>query len=234
MIQLLLEESAAFGPWVVTNKGDIACRTLADKHYSRQTVGASQFCRPGKNLVLRTAAGDAAIVFWSGIRDDGLEAYEITLFRNESQFLSSDLIKWGLAAVTKLWGHPPTDQIITYVNPDRIQSHNPGYCFKKAGFYIAGTSKRGLLRMRIDKHVRLLNIYEIEGIQKYWNTKEAALKAFEERKYIKTILLIKQLMSTERNLKRIQSKLTGMGYNCCTSFMPIITDEALESAGISI
>ena len=49
--------------WQVTKKTDVTCRQLADRHYSRQTVGATSFCRPGKNYVLRTAAGDAVWVF---------------------------------------------------------------------------------------------------------------------------------------------------------------------------
>ncbi|WP_079524039.1 hypothetical protein [Solibacillus isronensis] len=48
--------------WQVTKKTDVTCRQLADRHYSRQTVGATSFCRPGKNYVLRTAAGDAVLL----------------------------------------------------------------------------------------------------------------------------------------------------------------------------
>ncbi|CAM4521976.1 hypothetical protein [Paenibacillus typhae] len=46
-----------YGPWLVVTKGGDSCRRLADRHYSRQTVGSPQFTRPGRNLVLRTALG---------------------------------------------------------------------------------------------------------------------------------------------------------------------------------
>lgn len=65
MPQIMLD-IPQYGPWLMTHKGDRACRQLADRHYSRQHVGAPMFCRPGRNLVLRTAAGDAVWVTWSG------------------------------------------------------------------------------------------------------------------------------------------------------------------------
>lgn len=131
-----------YGPWLVTHKGDRSCRLLADRHYTRQTVGSPQFCRPGRNLVLRTAAGDAVWVTWSGIRDDGLQAWECTIFRNESEYLSSDMILGALAATIAEWGQPPPDGIITYVDQSKVRSSNPSFCFFKAGFQRIGRSKR--------------------------------------------------------------------------------------------
>jgi hypothetical protein len=128
--------------WMTTHKGDISCRKLADRHYSRQTIGDPQFCRPGRNLVLRTAAGDAVWVTWHGIRDDGLQAWECTIFRNESSYQSSDMISDAIEATIALWGNPPNDGIITYVAADKVKSSNPGYCFKKAGFKHIGESKK--------------------------------------------------------------------------------------------
>lgn len=131
-----------YGPWIVTHKGDQACRLLADRHYSRQNVGAPMFTRPGRNLVLRTAAGDAVWVTWSGIRDDGLQAWECTIFRNESKNLSSDMIRAAIAATIYEWGQPPPDGIITYVDQSKVRSPNPGFCFLSAGFRRIGRSKR--------------------------------------------------------------------------------------------
>ncbi|MNR93477.1 hypothetical protein D3C72_245340 [compost metagenome] len=106
MIQTMLD-MPQYGPWLVTHKGDTPCRLLADRHYSRQHIGAPMFTRPGRNLVLRTAIGDAVWVTWSGIRDDGLDAWECTIFRNESGHLSSLLIGWAEVATTSEWGDPP-------------------------------------------------------------------------------------------------------------------------------
>ena len=142
------------GAWIVTNKGDQDCRRLADRHYTRQKVGSPQFTRPGRNLVLRTEAADAVWVTWSGIRDDGVEAWECTLFRNESEHLSSELIREAVAITLREWGAPPPDGIITYVNQSKVRSANPGFCYLKAGWTKAGVSKRRrLLRLQAPAEV---------------------------------------------------------------------------------
>lgn len=134
--------------WIITNKGDQECRALADRHYSRQTIGSPQFCRPGHNLVLKTENADAVWVSWSGIRDDGVDAWECTLFRNESPYLSSDLIREAIDITIHEWGAPPPDGIITYVDSSKVRSANPGFCFLMAGWTKAGRSKRRkLLRL---------------------------------------------------------------------------------------
>lgn len=142
MLLQTMMELPEYGPWLVTHKGDRACRLLADRHYSRQTIGSPQFCRPGRNLVLRTAPGDAVWVTWSGIRDDGLQAWECAIFRNESNHLSSDMIRAAVEATYIEWGQPPPDGIITYVDQSKVRSSNPGFCFLKAGFRRIGRSKR--------------------------------------------------------------------------------------------
>lgn len=148
MIQTMMD-MPQYGPWMVTNQGDQACRQLADRHYSRQTIGAPQFCRPGRKLVLRTAQGDAVWVTWSGIRDDGLDAWECTIFRNESGHRSSDMIMWAEWATKQEWGNYPKDGIITYVDAAKVKSTNPGYCFKQAGWKTIGKSKkRGLILLQ--------------------------------------------------------------------------------------
>lgn len=127
--------------WIVTDKGDQTCRQLADRHYNRQTIGAPLFTRPGHNLVLRNADGTAVIVFWKGIRDDNLDCWEITLFRNESNELSSKLINEAIKTVLNEWGKPPKEGIITFVDQHKIKSKNPGYCFKVCGFKQIGLTK---------------------------------------------------------------------------------------------
>jgi len=141
MPQIMLD-IPQYGPWLLTHKGDRACRQLADRHYTRQTIGSPQFCRPGRNLVLRTAAGDAVWVTWAGIRDDGLQAWECTIFRNESQYLSRDMVRAAVAATISEWGQPPPNGIITYVDQSKVRSSNPGFCFLSAGFHKMGWSKR--------------------------------------------------------------------------------------------
>ena len=40
-----------------------------------------------------------------------------------------------------IWGTVPRDGFITFVMPDKIQSDNPGYCYKKAGWTTARDAK---------------------------------------------------------------------------------------------
>lgn len=151
MNQLMLD-IPQYGPWIVTHKGDISGRLLADRHYSRQTIGHPMYTRPGRNLVLRTADGMAVWVSWKGIRDDGLDAWECTIFRNETNILSSLMINAAVRATIAEWGDMPPDGFITYVAADKIRSVNPGFCFKKAGFVQIGRSKkRGLILLQLPK-----------------------------------------------------------------------------------
>ncbi|MEX2462042.1 MAG: hypothetical protein WD469_12250 [Paenibacillaceae bacterium] len=146
----LMMDMPKYGPWMVTHKGDHSCRLLADRHYSRQHIGHPMFTRPGKNLVLRTSSGDAVWVTWSGIRDDGLKAYECTIFRNESGYRSSKLIHHAVAATLGEWGEFPIGGLITYVDANKIKSTNPGFCFKKAGWkHIGESKKRGLILLQV-------------------------------------------------------------------------------------
>lgn len=134
--------------WTVVQKADTRAVRLADKHYTRQQPGTSQFTRPGKNLVLLSEKTDAVWVTWSGIRDDGWNAWECTMFRNEGTYLSSHLIVLALGITVRVWGTPPEDGIITYVG-----EHLRGGCFYAAGFRKVGKSKSGkpLLQLTNDR-----------------------------------------------------------------------------------
>lgn len=143
--------------WAISNRADPVVARLADRHYSRQTPGARQFAPPGECLVLRSATGGKAawVTVLSRYADHAWPgAMVCTLFRNESRALSSDLIRDAVAATRWRWGDatPPVG-IITFVNADKVESANPGYCFLRAGFKRVGYSKvAGLhvLQMRRD------------------------------------------------------------------------------------
>ncbi len=124
--------------WKLVNKGNKAAVALADRHYTRQTPGSPQFCRPGKNLVLLSRDENALWVTWNGIRDDGYNAWECTMFRNEGPYLSSHLIVLALGITRRVWGLPPPDGVLTYVG-----KHLKGGCFHAAGFHKLGESKSG-------------------------------------------------------------------------------------------
>lgn len=117
-----------------TTHFDDECRQLADRHYSRRTVGARQFAYSGRKLVLRDAGGVVLFVWMfpdPTMRMDGQTGYNNAIFRNESARQSSDIIleaEWH--AVAK-WG---PNRAYTYIDPAKIRSSNPGYCFKQAGW----------------------------------------------------------------------------------------------------
>lgn len=145
-MQMVLEPDNGY--WQLTKKTDPTCVALADKHYSRVSVGASQFTRPGENLVYRTAGGDA---LWCTSRSrferkDGFgKALECTIFRNESDITSSLLIKEAIEKTIENWGPLPADGMITYVYPKKVKSKHPGYSFQRAGFKrLKRRSKKGL------------------------------------------------------------------------------------------
>lgn len=111
------------------------------------------FCRPGYNQVLRadTTTGSAVWVWFrpkweSGIvgteRKDKLRAIECTLFRNETNLLSSDLIVeacgwltvWEFALNTA-WSDGAITGIKSNVTKDRRGARSlPGHCYRMAGW----------------------------------------------------------------------------------------------------
>lgn len=119
---------------IITTHFDREMAMLADRHYSRRTVGARQFLYSGKKIVIRDAFGDV-LFGWvypdELMRMDGQTGYNCAIFRNESVRRSSDIILECEAIATARWG---PNRMYTYVNPAKIKSVNPGYCFKQAGW----------------------------------------------------------------------------------------------------
>lgn len=119
---------------IVTNHFDPEMAMLADRHYSRRTVGARQFLYSGRKIVIRDAAGDVLFGWMFPDEDkrmDGQSGYNCAIFRNESPRQSSDIILECEAIAIARWG---PNRLYTYVDPSKIKSVNPGYCFKQAGW----------------------------------------------------------------------------------------------------
>mgnify|MGYP000493859090 CR=1 FL=1 len=132
--------------WLITKDGDPDARKLADRHYSRKKRGAKLFCGPGEKLILITPERDAVFVWRKCYyRLDNQKGVECTLFRNEGKYLSSELIKEAVKLAKMKW--KDEKRFFTYVNPQKIKSQNPGYCFKKAGWRVCGKSKKGLIML---------------------------------------------------------------------------------------
>ena len=118
-----------------TTHFDDECRQLADRHYSRRTIGARQFTYSGRKLVLRNCSGLVLFVWMfpdPAMRMDGQTGYNNAIFRNESARQSSEIILEAEWHAVKMWG---PDRAYTYIDPSQVRSVNPGYCFKKAGWH---------------------------------------------------------------------------------------------------
>lgn len=142
--------------WSRIHKGDIRGRLLADRHYSRQSVGHPMWTRPGFNHVLYATfpKGEAVFCWWrpkweSGIfRKDRLVVLECTMFRREgitpkSSGLISDAVSClqTNAAVQdlRLYQCGPVDHLITGVMATatrkcRSKKYRAGICFWHAGW----------------------------------------------------------------------------------------------------
>jgi hypothetical protein len=127
-----------------TTRFDSECSDLADRHYSRQSNGQLQFVPPGESIVLRNAEGTCVFVWIRNVvpRYDKQVGINCTIFRNESCRRSSDIILEAELFAVERWGNV---RAFTYIDAEKIQSVNPGYCFKKAGWKSAGRSKSGLI-----------------------------------------------------------------------------------------
>ena len=130
----------------MTRDGDKTCLALYERHYSayhyRDGRKRSQFVGPGEKLVLRTAEGDAVWAWRRFIDDSGQTGVNCAVFRNESQHRSSELIRQADAIAFAIW---PDLRHYTYVDPKKVRSANPGFCFLMAGWQKAGRTKGGLI-----------------------------------------------------------------------------------------
>lgn len=135
--------------WIQVKDGDTACLLLFGRHYSKYHYKdgrkRNRFVGPGQRIVLVTADGKAMFVWRKFIDASGQQGINCSVFRNESDMLSSYLINEAVKIAWKRW---PGERLYTYVNASKIKSTNPGCCFKKAGWRVCGQTKaRKLLIM---------------------------------------------------------------------------------------
>jgi len=131
-----------FSTWLLMRDGDYYARSLFDRHYSRHFYKdgrhPKKFVGPGEYLVLMTPCGRGLFVWRKFISKDGQKGVNCAIFRNESTLLSSQLILAAEEVTKEKW---PGARFYTYVNPSKIKSKNPGYCFKSAGWRYCGLTK---------------------------------------------------------------------------------------------
>lgn len=133
-------------PWLEVADGDPRAAALYARHYSARKSRRREDRRiagPGRKMVLLTP-DCAALFVWRQFRSlDRQEGLSAACFRNEGGLLSSWLIRQAEVLAQRKW--PGETRFYTYVNPQRVRSPNPGYCFKMAGYQACGKTVRGLI-----------------------------------------------------------------------------------------
>ena len=144
-------DRAPASPWRLSWRADPEVRALADRHYNRQNVGASQFVPPGRCLVLKTAERPplaAWITSWpfaEYVQHAWAGAWVNSLFRNEGDHRSSDLIRWAVAHTRATWPAAPPLGIVSFVDAEKTEGKEvPGWCYRRAGWSHVGYTQAGL------------------------------------------------------------------------------------------
>lgn len=145
--------------WQQSHRADPLALPLADRHYNRQKPGSPQFVPPGSCLVLATPNYDAIWVTsfpmaeyvkhaWAG-------AWMCSMFRNESQYKASDLIRSAVAATRWFYGEPPPQGMVTFIDPRHVKptmvhgTPTYGWTWLRVGFRYVGKTQGGLLAFQL-------------------------------------------------------------------------------------
>lgn len=139
--------------WLPSSDGDPRAYALMKRHYSFQPYRDGRrsnhrnpnrflFVGPGEKMVLLTRQCDALFVWRKFIDKSGRKGVNCAVFHNESSTLSSALI---LEAEQLAWARWPGETLYTYVDPRKVKSRNPGYCFECAGWVKDGTTGSKLI-----------------------------------------------------------------------------------------
>jgi len=154
--------------WFLSHRADARALPLADRHYNRQKIGSPQFLPPGRCfalIVMGGTLGDRATAVWATsfpyaqyVKHQWAGAWMNSIFRNESDILSSDLIREAVA-ITR-WYHAtnpkwavepePAHGMMTFVDAEKTRhKRDPGRCYRKAGFTHVGFTRGGLWALQL-------------------------------------------------------------------------------------
>lgn len=141
--------------WIRVNDGNRAALRLYLRHYTapqKETISgyvqknAERFGGHGETLILLSPKSDALFVWrYEKYRLDQLHGINCAIFRNESEILSSKLILRAEILALEKW--PQAKMFFTFINPEKISSSNPGFCFKCAGWKFSGITKKQSLHI---------------------------------------------------------------------------------------
>lgn len=141
------------GPWVQVRRTHDSARELADRHYSRQTIGAEGFMPPGRTFVLVSRCERA---LWGVVENKdpaGALRWRCSIFRNEGAGRSSALIVDATARTFDFWrarGELPATPLSTEIDPSKVKhKRDPGRCFRRAGWTVHGWTTGGHGRTKL-------------------------------------------------------------------------------------
>lgn len=139
--------------WHRVKSSDPLARAMRDRHYSTDRPGGKTVGPPGRRLVLISNDERALwITHWPDPKLvlDRIDALRCTIFRREGRrrTRASVLIRAAME-LSEEWFGPAPAGWVTYVEPDKLRSGDPGYCFKMTGFELdTGFSSKRLIRLR--------------------------------------------------------------------------------------
>lgn len=147
-------------PWILCNRADAAARTVAERHYTRQKIGARQFVPPGRCVVLRArrAYWVTSWPFAEYVKHAWGGAFVCSAFRREVRrgHQASTLIRLAIAHTRHVVGglplitskkHGPVS-FVTFVDTTQTKPKvHPGACFRHAGFEHDGETEGGLVAL---------------------------------------------------------------------------------------
>lgn len=136
--------------WVSVRDGHPILRPMMNRHYSarryRDGRQPPKVIGPGEYMALVSRDAMAIFCWRKALMMDGQTGVNCSVFRNEGRSQSSDLIRQAMA---RAWSRWPGERLFTYVNPKKIRSSNPGYCFICAGWRRCGGTKGGLVVLEV-------------------------------------------------------------------------------------
>lgn len=139
--------------WAHSDRADPRSVAIADRHYNRQKIGSAQFVPPGRCFVLRHDDDALWVTSWpfaEYVRHEWAGAWVNSLFRNESDRLSSELIIEAVAHTRWFWPTPPEQGLVTFVDAAKTRrKRDPGRCYRRAGFEHVGYTRGGLFALHL-------------------------------------------------------------------------------------
>ena len=137
--------------WIPIKDGDPRARYLFMRHYSarkNRSAVTAKIAGPGEYMCLITPDCNS-LFLWRLFREIGQtepRGLNCAVFRRErGNWLASEMILAAEELARARW--PGETRYYTYINPQKVQSRNPGYCFIKAGWEKYRTTPKGLIEL---------------------------------------------------------------------------------------